>query len=117
MFFSTLSHVIPPFTCFILPNEKGFKNVFGYLYLRCSSFGESRVKYMSNVTYSTSIEEIDKRRQHETLPDKNTEKEQSIVIIKHLDRLNTQLLKEYSEGIFLSTVKGISCLATKQPSS
>lgn len=71
---------------------------------------------MSNVTYSTSIEEIDKRRQHETLPDKNTEKEQSIMIMKHLDRLNTQLLKEYSEGIFLSTVKGISCLATRQPS-
>ncbi|NGY75650.1 hypothetical protein F6Y02_02510 [Bacillus megaterium] len=51
------------------------------------------------------------------MPDKNTEKEQSIMIMKHLDRLNTQLLKEYSEGVFLSTVKAISCLATKQPSS
>ena len=54
---------------------------------------------MSNIAYN-NIKEIDKRRQHETLPDKNTEKEQSIMIMKHLDRLNTQLLKEYSEGIF-----------------
>ncbi|WP_240962043.1 MULTISPECIES: EAL domain-containing protein [Priestia] len=40
------------------------------------------------------------------MPDKNTKKDQSIIIMKHLDRLNTQLLKEYSEGIFLINCEG-----------
>ncbi|MFE0562599.1 EAL domain-containing protein [Priestia megaterium] len=51
---------------------------------------------MSNVTYSTSMEEIDKRRQHETLPDKNTEKEQastkSILYLAHA--LNMKVIAE-----------------------
>jgi diguanylate cyclase (GGDEF)-like protein/PAS domain S-box-containing protein len=60
---------------------------------------------MSNIAYN-NIKEIDKRRRHEILPDKNTEKEQSIMIMKRLDRLNTQLLKEYSEGIFFINCEG-----------